>query len=83
MADLTTTRVLLVEDELVLAEIVRESLTSRGFLVQHAVSVKDALLLYNTQPHDIMILDVMLPDGNGFSLAKHIRNVDIAIPIIF
>nr|WP_294792838.1 response regulator transcription factor [uncultured Mucilaginibacter sp.] len=80
---MTLTRVLLIEDELVLAEIVRESLQSRGFAVAHAATVKDALQLYSEHTPEIIILDVMLPDGDGFSFAKRIRNTDIDIPIIF
>jgi DNA-binding response OmpR family regulator len=80
---MTATRVLLIEDELVLAEIIRESLQSRGFIIAHAASVKDALQLYSAHPPEIIILDVMLPDGDGFSLAKQIRNTDMDTPIIF
>jgi len=73
----------LVEDELVLAEIVRESLQSRGFYVSHADTVKAALNQYYQHQPDILVLDVMLPDGDGLSLARQIRNMDTAIPIIF
>jgi DNA-binding response OmpR family regulator len=78
-----STKVLLVEDELVLAEIIRESLQSRGFIVVHTPSAKDALQLYNEYPPDIIILDVMLPDGDGFSIAKQIRIGDVDTPVIF
>jgi DNA-binding response OmpR family regulator len=75
--------VLLVEDEPVLAEIIRESLQSRGFVITHTPSAIEAMTLYARQSYDIVILDVMLPDGNGFAMAKQIRNSDIATPIIF
>jgi len=80
---MTSTKVLLIEDELVLAEIIRESLESRGFAVAHASTVKDAVQLYIEQAPDIIILDVMLPDGDGFSIAKQIRNTDVDTPVIF
>jgi DNA-binding response OmpR family regulator len=83
MAAMSSTKVLLVEDELVLAEIIRESLQSRGFTVVHAPTAKDALQLYREDPPDIIVLDVMLPDGDGFSVAKHIRNGDVNTPVIF
>jgi len=76
-------KVLLVEDEPVLAEIIRDSLQSRGFRVMHTVSAIEALTLYADQKPDIMILDVMLPDGDGFAIAKQIRYTDIDTPIIF
>ncbi|RKR82841.1 DNA-binding response OmpR family regulator [Mucilaginibacter gracilis] len=80
---MTTTKVLLVEDEPVLAEIIRESLQSRSFSVTHTSSAQDALQLYNEYSPDIIILDVMLPDGDGFSIAKQIRIADVATPVIF
>jgi DNA-binding response OmpR family regulator len=83
MAGMTATKVLLVEDELVLAEIISESLQSRGFTVMHTPSAKNALQLYNSYFPDIVILDVMLPDGDGFDIAKQIRNGDVDTPIIF
>lgn len=76
-------KVLLVEDEPVLAEIVRESLESRGFSVLYSDTVRDAINEYHNNKPDIIVLDVMLIDGDGFLLAKQIRNIDMEIPIIF
>lgn len=75
--------ILLVEDEPVLAEIVRESLQTRGFEVWHADTVKTAIALYNKQQPALMVLDVMLPDGDGFTLARQIRTHNVELPIIF
>lgn len=75
--------ILLVEDEPVLAEIVRESLETRGFEVTHADTVKAAMQHYYQQRPDLMVLDVMLPDGDGFALARQIRSHDVELPIIF
>jgi DNA-binding response OmpR family regulator len=80
---MTNKKVLLVEDEHVLAEIVQESLQSRGFSVAHADTVKGALSEYYNDLPDIIVLDVMLTDGDGFSFAKQIRNIDMDIPILF
>lgn len=80
---MSSQNILLVEDELVLAEIVQESLQSRGFNVAHAVTIAHALELYHTNSPAIIVLDVMLPDGSGFELARQIRNVDMDLPIIF
>lgn len=80
---MTQQKVLLVEDEPVLAEIIRESLQSRGFVVTHTPSAIEAITLYATQSADIIILDVMLPDGDGFAIAKQIRRNDMDTPIIF
>jgi DNA-binding response OmpR family regulator len=76
-------KVLFVEDELSLAEIVKESLEHRGFFVTHASTVKGAIeAFYNVKP-DVIVLDVMLPDGSGFDLAQEIRKADQETRIIF
>jgi len=80
---MTNKRILLVEDEQVLAEIVRESLQSRGFVVDHITTVKEALENYYRNLPDIIVLDVMLTDGDGFTFARQIRNIDLRVPIIF
>lgn len=83
MAGLMGVKVLFVEDEPALAEIVRESLVFKGFEVSHASSAKEALSLYYAGLPDILVLDVMLGDGDGFSIARQIRIKDINTPIIF
>jgi DNA-binding response OmpR family regulator len=77
------TQILFVEDELNLAEIVRESLESRGFQVTHHATASKALEAYYQERPGILILDVMLPDADGFALARQIRATDIETPIIF
>lgn len=83
MANINNVKVLLVEDEPVLAEIVQESLQSRGFNVFLADTIALAKVIYYDSQPDIIVLDVMLPDGSGFDLARQIRNVDTEIPVIF
>ncbi|WP_315817693.1 response regulator transcription factor [Paraflavitalea speifideaquila] len=75
--------ILFVEDELNLAEIVKESLESRGFEVVHHPTATAALEAYYAYRPDILILDVMLPDADGFSLARQIRATDMDTPVIF
>jgi DNA-binding response OmpR family regulator len=76
-------KVLFVEDEAALAEIVKESLEAKGFDVQHATTVSKAMLLYQQEHPNIIVADVMLPDGNGFDWATNIRKTDTTTPIIF
>jgi len=83
MANIKQAKVLFAEDEPALAEIVRESLESKGFDVIHALSAKDALNFYYGVRPDILVLDVMLGDGSGFSIAEQIRSTDSNTPIIF
>jgi two-component system, OmpR family, response regulator VicR len=76
-------KVLLVEDELLLARIIKDSLESRGYEVIHAADGRQGLELFATQQPDILVLDVMMPVMDGFSLAAEIRQYDTAVPIIF
>ena len=77
------TTILYVEDETFLGKIVKESLESRGFNVvmeDDGANVLDAFRKHSPQ---ICVLDVMLPNKDGFTLAKEIRGIDPAIPILF
>ena len=75
--------VLLAEDEASLGMIVKESLESRGFVVHHAKDGEEASKLYQSKNLDILVLDVMMPKKDGFTLAKEIREKNKNIPIIF
>ena len=75
--------VLLAEDEASLGMIVKESLETREFSVNHAVNGVDAFEIYKKEKPDILVLDVMMPKKDGFTLAKEIREENKKIPIIF
>lgn len=76
-------KVLLAEDETSLGMIVKESLETRDFLVFHAENGEKAFEIYQTEKPDILVLDVMMPKKDGFTLAKEIRQENKGIPIIF
>lgn len=76
-------RILLVEDETLLARIIKDSLESRGYHVTHAADGRQGLEKFATQNPDIIILDVMMPHMDGFSLATEIRRHNTKVPIIF
>ncbi|NBL63775.1 response regulator [Flavobacterium sp. NST-5] len=76
-------KIILAEDEPALAQIVRESLETRNFSVVHCENGEEALAKYATEKADILVLDVMMPKKDGFSVAKEIRKKDAKIPIIF
>lgn len=76
-------KVLLAEDEASLGMIVKESLETRGFTVFHAENGEEALDIYKNEHPDILVLDIMMPIKDGFTLAKEIRLENKAIPIIF
>ncbi len=80
---MSKTKVLYVEDELFLGKIVKESLESRGFEVaMESDGAKATDLFKKTQP-GICILDIMLPNKDGFTIADEIRELDEDVPIIF
>lgn len=77
------TKVFYIEDELFLAKIVKESLESRGFEVIMESDGGKAVDLFKKSSPDICVLDVMLPNKDGFQIADEIRSLNSAIPIIF
>lgn len=76
-------KILYVEDEPSLAMIVGESLEEHGFEVKHTSNGQEALNIRKSYRPDVMILDVMMPIMDGFSLATEIRKTDLKTPIIF
>lgn len=76
-------KLLLAEDEPSLGQIVKESLETRNFEVFHALNGEEALNIYITKNPEVLVLDVMMPKKDGFTLAKEIREKNPTIPIIF
>ncbi|HMQ47469.1 MAG TPA: response regulator transcription factor [Saprospiraceae bacterium] len=76
-------KILYVEDEPFLGKIVRESLESRGFEVRLIEDGAQAMAALEAMQPDIGVLDVMLPNLDGFSLGKAIREKDPLLPILF
>lgn len=77
------TTILLAEDEPALGQIIKESLETRNFNVLLCENGEIALETYNLQKPELLVLDVMMPKKDGFTLAKEIRETDNEIPIIF
>jgi DNA-binding response OmpR family regulator len=80
---MSKTKVFYVEDEVFLARIVKESLESRGFEVVMETDGGKAINAFKQAKPDICVLDVMLPNKDGFAVADEIRDLDENIPIIF
>lgn len=76
-------KILYVEDEPFLAKIVKESLESRNFLVTWIEDGQDALPAFKRTQPDICVLDVMLPNVDGFEIGAQIRKLSPSAPIIF
>lgn len=76
-------KVLLIEDEYQLGQIVKDSLEMRGFDMLYAADGKDGLRLYQQHHPDVVVLDIMMPNMDGFSVTTEIRKQDKLTPIIF
>lgn len=77
-----TRRILLIEDDESLGQTLAERLQKDGLAVEWARSVRDARALFESSTWDLAIVDVKLPDGSGFGLARELRGRSAA-PIMF
>ena len=78
-----TKKLLLVEDDPNLGFIVKDNLEERGFEVVHCEDGKQADDILFKETFDLLLLDVMMPKKDGFTLAEDIRARNIQTPIIF
>ncbi len=75
-------RVLIVEDEKSLADILKKGLEEEGYAVDIAYNGEDGLFMAENEPSDIIILDIMLPVIDGMTILKRIRKAGIKTPIL-
>jgi two-component system OmpR family response regulator len=76
-------RLLVVEDEEMILELLSGSLRFAGFDVVTAVSGAEALRAVTASRPDLVLLDVMLPDGDGFEVVRRMRSSGPDVPVIF
>ena len=76
-------KVLLIEDEVQLGQIVKDSLEMRGFEMLYAEDGREGLKLYHEHHPDVVVLDIMMPNMDGFSVTTEIRKEHKLTPIIF
>lgn len=76
-------KILYVEDELFLGKIVKESLESRGFEVLMESDGAKVMSSFTRLRPDVCVLDIMLPNKDGFEIAEEIRDLDKEVPILF
>jgi two-component system, OmpR family, response regulator len=74
---------LVVDDEPFLRDAVAASLRFLGFDVTAAACGADALRLARDRPFDLVVLDVMLPDTDGFEIVQRLRRDGCLVPVIF
>ena len=76
-------RILLVEDEENIKNVVRLNLELDGYEVVETDNGKAAVHIFQEQHFDLLILDVMLPEMNGFEICEQVRLSNTTVPIIF
>ena len=75
--------ILLIEDNEPIAKGLKYSLEQENFIVTISNKVQKSKELLKVNKYDLIILDITLPDGNGYELCKYIKtNFDIAIHMI-
>jgi two-component system OmpR family response regulator len=80
---LDAARLLVVEDEDTIRQLLAGSLRFAGFEVATAASGAEALRAVMGSPPDLVLLDVMMPDGDGFEVVRRIRSSGPDVPVIF
>lgn len=78
-----SSKIFLLEDDSFLRDGLCEILESNGYYVTSAAAIKEAKNTLKNSSFELIILDVMLPDGSGFDLCQEIRNAGINTPILF
>lgn len=74
-------RILIVDDERPIAHLIEMNLTHAGYLCRCAYDGEEALSLVDSEPFDLILLDIMLPLIDGYDLLEYIR--PLGVPVIF
>lgn len=77
------TKILLVEDDKNLGFVIRDSLETNNYYVEHAMDGNTGIQKIFSSEFDLCLLDIMLPKKDGFTMAEEIRKAGKNIPIIF
>ena len=76
-------RILIVEDEKKIASFIKKGLGEENFMADIAGTGEEGLRLIQNVDYDLLILDVMLPGKDGWSVISEVRNAGIQIPVLF
>lgn len=76
-------KILIVEDEAKIGDYVKQGLSEAGFVVDLARTGLDGHHLAMTDSYDLLILDVMLPDIDGWRVLQSLREADNSVPVLF
>ncbi len=77
-------RVLIVDDDMVIRLSMSDYLEEAGFTILEAAGGRDGLEVFKTEAVDLIILDVMMPDMDGFAVCQQIRSTSIGkhVPVL-
>ena len=75
-------RILLVEDEKKLSDVIKKGLIEEGYAVDQAFNGEEGLYLAESESYDVIILDIMLPKIDGMTVCKELRKKGIVIPVL-
>ena len=76
-------KILLAEDDTSLGFVIKDSLEIEGYEVVHCADGQSAIDRFNKTEFDLCLLDVMMPNKDGFTVAKKIRQQSDMVPILF
>lgn len=74
MSEIKPTKVIVAEDDIGMAEIACHKLSTAGFNVRHAENGLKAMEMFEQDPPDIILLDLMMPEMDGFQVLQKIRD---------
>lgn len=80
---MATANIILADDERLIRQSLVGLLEANGYSVRAGKNGEEALRLYQEQRPDLMLLDVMMPKGNGYEICEAIRKTDVETPILF
>jgi two-component system copper resistance phosphate regulon response regulator CusR len=76
-------RILVADDDAKAAGLLVQGLKAEGYAVDLATDGDEAIWLAETNPYDALVLDVMMPAKDGFTVVRHLRKKNILTPVIF
>lgn len=75
-------KLLVIEDEMSLQELICKTLKTEGYLAESAMNRACAIDRLGSYDYDVVLLDLMLPDGNGLDILKHIKDSSMQCAVI-
>lgn len=75
-------KALVVDDDVRLGDLIRRGLRREGHAVDLARTIEDAIWLTSESTYDVLVLDVMLADGDGFTLCRDLREREVWTPVL-